>query len=74
MTDGYTDEMLLLGSEKDFLKLYHSDFLEPFEKSKQKFRILSSCSDKTTYIFDELERKREIIKNYLGILFRNSDK
>ena len=27
-----------------------------------------------TQIFDELERKREIIKNYLGILFRNSNK
>lgn len=57
MTDAYSEELLLLGSEKDFLKLYHSDFLEPFKKSKQKFRILSSCTSKTSYIFDELERK-----------------
>ena len=35
MTDGYSDELLLLGSEKDFLRLYHADFLEPFEKSKK---------------------------------------
>ncbi|PIW33383.1 MAG: TrmB family transcriptional regulator [Nitrosopumilales archaeon CG15_BIG_FIL_POST_REV_8_21_14_020_37_12] len=57
MTDGYSDELLLLGSEKDLIRLYHSDFLEPFEKSKQKFRILSSCGEKTLYIFDNLERK-----------------
>jgi len=57
MFDGYSDELLLLGSEQDFLKLHHSDFLESFKKSKQKFRILSSCTSKTSYIFDELERK-----------------
>lgn len=56
MTDDYSDELLVLGSEKDLLKLYHSDFLEPFEKSKQKFRIISSCSEKTFYIFDKLKK------------------
>ena len=79
MTDGYSDELLLLGSEKDLLRLYHADFLEPFEKSKQKFRILSSCSDKTLYIFDNLERKNikslgtEIQNNLCYILKDNSE-
>ncbi len=79
MTDGYSDELLLLGSEKDFLKLYHADFLEPFEKSKQNFRILSSCSDKTLYIFDELERKNikslsnDIQDNLCYVLKDNSE-
>lgn len=79
MTDGYSDEFLLLGSEKDLLKLYHSDFLEPFEKSKQKFRILSSCSEKTLYIFDDLERKnikslsKDIQDNLCFVLKDNSE-
>lgn len=57
MTDNFKDEFLILGSEKDFLKLYHGDFLESFVKSKQHFRFLSACSEKTVYIFDDLERK-----------------
>jgi sugar-specific transcriptional regulator TrmB len=57
MTDNFKDEFLILGSEKDFLKLYHGDFLESFVKSKQQFRLLSACSEKTVYIFDDLERK-----------------
>ena len=61
MTDGYENEFLILGSEKDYLRLYHAEYLEPFEKSKQKFRLLSSCTDKTAYIFDDLERKN--VKN-----------
>ena len=79
MTDGYSDELLLLGSEKDFLRLYHADFLEPFEKSKQNFRILSSCSDKTLYIFDNLERKnvkslsKDIQDNLCYVLKDNSE-
>ena len=79
MTDGYLDEFLLLGSEKDLIKLYHSDFLEPFEKTKRKFRILSSCSEKTLYIFDNLERKnvkslnKEIQDNLCFVLKDNSE-
>jgi sugar-specific transcriptional regulator TrmB len=57
MTDNFKTEFLILGSEKDFLKLYHGDFLESFVKSKQQFRLLSACSEKTVYIFDDLERK-----------------
>lgn len=57
MTDSYKDEFLILGSEKDYLKLYHGEFLESFVKSKQKFRLLSACSEKTSYVFDNLERK-----------------
>ena len=79
MTDGFSDELLLLGSEKDFLRLYHADFLEPFIKSKQKFRILSSCTTKTLYIFDDLERKnikslsKEIQNNLCYVLKDNSE-
>lgn len=39
---------LHLGSEKNYLKLYYGDFLESFVKSKQQFRLLCACSDKTS--------------------------
>lgn len=58
MTDSFKDEFIMMGSEKDFLRFYHSDFLEPFVKAKKNFRLLSSCSEKTLYIFDDIDRKR----------------
>lgn len=77
MTDSYNDEFLILGSEKDYLKLYHGDFLEPFVKSKQQFRLLSSCSEKTAYIFDDLERKNikklgKDIENHLCFILKDN--
>ena len=77
MTDSYDDEFLILGSEKDYLKLYHGDFLESFVKSKQDFRLLSACSDKTTYIFDDLDRKNvkklnKDIENHLCFIIKDN--
>ena len=76
MTDSYNDEFLILGSEKDYLKLYHGDFLESFIKSKQDFRLLSACTDKTTYIFDDLDRKNvkklgKDIENHLCFIIKD---
>lgn len=76
MTDSYNDEFLILGSEKDYLKLYHGDFLESFVKSKQNFRLLSACSEKTTYIFDDLDRKNvkklgKDIENHLCFIIKD---
>ncbi len=77
MTDNYKDEFLILGSEKDYLKLYHGDFLESFVKTKQKFRLLSACSEKTAYIFDDLERKNikklnNDIENHLCFILKDN--
>jgi len=77
MTDNYKNEFLILGSEKDYLKLYHGDFLESFVKSKQSFRLLSACSEKTSYIFDELERKNikqlsKDIENHLCFILKDN--
>jgi sugar-specific transcriptional regulator TrmB len=57
MTDTHSEKFMILGSEKDFLKLYHGDFLEPFVESKKEFYMLSTCTEKTLYIFDDLNRK-----------------
>jgi len=58
MTDSFSEEFLLFGSEKDYLRMYHNDFLEVFHKSKQNFRMLTSCSDKTMYLFDDIDRNK----------------
>jgi len=56
MWDNTKQEIFILGSEKDFLKFYHADLLEPLIKSKLDYKILTSCSDNTMYIFDDLDR------------------
>ncbi|MCI4432061.1 MAG: TrmB family transcriptional regulator [Nitrosopumilus sp.] len=76
MTDNFKDEFLILGSEKDYIKLYHGEFLESFVKSKQRFRLLSACSEKTAYIFDNLERKNikkldKDIQNHLCFILKD---
>ncbi|MBI5859777.1 MAG: TrmB family transcriptional regulator [Nitrosarchaeum sp.] len=78
MTDNFKDEFLILGSEKDYIKLYHGEFLESFVKSKQRFRLLSACSEKTSYIFDNLERKNikkldKDIQNHLCFILKDDE-
>ena len=78
MTDNFSKEFLILGSEKDYLKLYHGDFLEAFIKSKQQFRLLSACTDKTAYIFDDLERKNikklsKDVENHLCFIIKDDN-
>lgn len=57
MTDTHSKKFMILGSEKDFLRLYHGDFLEPFVESKKEFYMLNTCTEKTLYIFDDLDSK-----------------
>ena len=51
-------EFLIIGNEKDFLKFYHANFLEPLDKSEIKFKVLTNCSERTLYIFDEIDRTK----------------
>ena len=52
------DEIIVLGSEKDYLRLYHSDFLDNFSNKKCKSKIITSCTEKTMYIFDNIDKKQ----------------
>jgi len=52
------EEFLVLGSEKDFLRFYHSDFFEPLDKDGKEFKLLTSTSDKSLYIFDDIDRSK----------------
>ncbi len=49
------EEILVLGSEKDHLRLYHSDFLTEMGKGKSNTKILTTCSEKTEYVFNDVE-------------------
>jgi len=52
------DKIIVLGSEKDYLRLYHSDFLDNFANKKCKSQIVTSCTEKTMYIFENIDKKQ----------------
>ena len=58
MVDNSKEKFLVFGSEKDYLRFYHADFLEPLQKSKLDYKLLSACTEKTNYIFDDIDRNR----------------
>ena len=49
-------EFQIIGNEKDFLKFYHANFLEPLDKSDVGLKILTNSSPRTLYVFDEIDR------------------
>ena len=46
----------IIGSEKDFLKFYHANFLEPLDKSEIELQILTNSSARTLYVFDDIDK------------------
>ena len=58
MVDNSKEKFLVFGSEKDYLRFYHADFLEPLQKSKLDYKLLSSCTEKSIYIFDDIDRNK----------------
>ncbi len=48
-------EFQIIGNEKDFLKFYHANFLEPLDKSDVDLKILTDSSARTLYVFDEID-------------------
>jgi len=49
-------EFKIIGNEKDFLKFYHANFLEPLDKSNVELQILTDSSPRTLYVFDEIDK------------------
>ena len=46
----------IIGNEKDFLKFYHANFLEPLDKSEIDLKILTNSSARTLYVFDDIDK------------------
>jgi len=57
MIKSATKNLLILGSEKYFARLYHPDSLAQ-ANSKIDINLLTSCSEKTMYIFEELSKAK----------------
>ena len=51
------EEITVIGSEKDYLRFYHSDFLDYLSGQKCKSKIITSCTEKTHYIFEHMDKK-----------------
>ena len=78
MVSNTKKEFVVLGSEKDFLKFYHSDFFAPLDNSKIDLKLLTSSSDRTMYIFDDIDRTKvkrlnSDIKENLCFIIKDND-
>ncbi len=51
-------EFLIAGNEQDLLKFYHANFLEPLDKSDIKLKVLTNSSERTLYVFDDIDRNK----------------
>jgi len=56
MIENSKKEVAIIGNEKDFLKFYQANFLEPLDKSPVELKVLTNSSDKTLYVFDEMDK------------------
>ena len=55
MTNEMDNEVLIIGSEKDFINFYHVDILKNITKSSN-FRILTASTKKTKYMYKDVKQ------------------
>ena len=63
------NDVLLLGSEKDFMKFYHTDFVDSLKNANTNLKILMSSNNPAPFIVDELPSK--CIKRFEDTLGEN---
>jgi len=51
-------EFQIIGTEENFLKFYHANFLEPLDKSDVRLKVLTTSSDRTLYVFDDIDKTK----------------
>ena len=56
MIENSKKELVIVGNEQDYLKFYQANFLEPLDKSSVDLKVLTNSSDKTLYVFDEMNK------------------
>lgn len=71
-------ECRILGSEKDFMKFYHANFLDALEEHQIDYKILTPISKKSKYIFDDLDKSKvkklcSSVKENLCFLIKDDD-
>ncbi len=72
------NECRILGSEKDFMKFYHANFLDALEEHQIDYKLLTPISKKSKYIFDELDKSKiknlcSSVKESLCFLLKDDD-
>ncbi len=71
-------ECRILGSEKDFMKFYHANFLDALEEHEMDYKLLTPISKKSKYIFDDLNKSKiknlcSTVKGNLCFLIKDDD-
>jgi len=71
-------ECRILGSEKDFMKFYHANFLDALEEHQIDYKLLTPVSKKSKYIFDGLDKSKikklcSSVKENLCFLIKDDD-
>jgi len=71
-------ECRILGSEKDFMKFYHANFLDALEEHQIEYKLLTPVSKKSKYIFDDLDKSKikklcSSVKENLCFLIKDDD-
>lgn len=54
MVKNAKNEIAIIGSEADFIKLYHTDFIDQLKRTKANLKILTTFSEKGNYIFEKV--------------------
>jgi sugar-specific transcriptional regulator TrmB len=72
------NECRILGSEKDFMKFYHANFLDALEERQIDYKLLTPITKKSKYIFDELDKSKvkslcSTVKENLCFLIKDDD-
>lgn len=58
MIKASTENILVLGTEMDFRKFYHTEFTELLKNTKSDLRILTDYSNKVNYLFEDVPAKK----------------
>lgn len=71
-------ECRVLGSEKDFMKFYHANFLDALEEHKIDYKLLTPVSKKSKYIFEDIDKSKikhlcSSVKENLCFLIKDDD-
>ena len=52
------EECRILGSEKDFMKFYHANFLDALEEREIDYKLLTPITKKSKYIFEGIDKSK----------------
>ncbi len=72
------EECRILGSEKDFMKFYHANFLDALEEREIDYKLLTPITKKSKYIFENIEQSKikqlcSSVKENLCFLIKDDD-